>query len=139
MAFRLRWFLVAITALASSACALEALAADEAVVIELVGTYNGVAELRVKNLSQQIVTYYHWFSLDKSPVPYCSNSDGSVYICASKVLVDGNGDPLTHVQYLKPGESVRFHARIDKAAAVGIKVVLDGKERYVWHSIRHNA
>ena len=120
-------------------CAIVTIAADERVLIEQVSAEGGLADFTVRNVSPQIVAYFHWFTLDSSPVPYCQNPDGSIYVCALKVIVDDHGNPWTHELYLKPGDTVRFRARVKGAVAVGIKLWLDGKESYVWYRLHHDA
>jgi len=112
---------------------------DDFMQIVVLSEANGIATLAARNLSNRTIEYFHWFTLDKSPVPYCKDSAGTVYICALKVVVDDNGSPWIHEQFVKPGGTLHFRARINGATAVGIKLWEKGREKYVWRQIRTGA
>ena len=118
MAQQRHWFLLAAVALSALAWASDSEVTSKSISIELVNDHGETADFAMRNSSRQTVAYFHWFSLDSSPVPYCKDQGGSVYICALKVMVDENDDPWTHEQYLKAGETVRFVAIVKGAAAV---------------------
>ena len=133
---------IAVLALVISAGRLSAAdgsVGDESIQMVVLSEEGGIATISARNRSTRTIEYFHWFAADQSPVPYCKDSTGSIFICALKVVVDDNGNPWIHEQFLKPGATVRFRARIRGAGAVGLKLWQEGRERYVWHQIETGA
>jgi hypothetical protein len=102
------------------------------VVISMIGANGKKTAFVMRNTSPEVVEYFHWFSLDSSPVPYCRRADQSVYFCGVHAMVDSADNPWIHEQFLPPGESVKFVAHAEGAEAVGVKLWLQGKEQFVW-------
>jgi len=105
---------------------------DELVSVIRISQRGLKATYELRNLSPEPIAYAHWFGEDAEPVPYCLSRDGSTQPCGFKAVLNFDDSFWTHESYLQPGQRVRFVAQPGDAAAVGVLLWINGKERYVW-------
>jgi hypothetical protein len=110
----------------------EQLGSGEPVSVTRLDRGAGRVTFEMRNLTSESIGYAHWFGVDPEPVPYCRTSDGSLWPCGTKVMLDEADNFWIHESYLEPGQRVRFVAQPGNATAVGVLLWIDGKETYVW-------
>jgi hypothetical protein len=104
---------------------------DELVVIEQVGD----RRFRLINNSTETLVYMQWLNKEKNPVPYCRYPDDSISICSRDTPVVSNGKPALEEASLKPGKSITFDVTKSKAVAVGVRLLIEGQQRLLWHEL----
>jgi hypothetical protein len=104
---------------------------DELVVVEQIGE----RRFRLVNNSTESLVYMHWLNKEKNPVPYCRYPDDSISICSRDPPVVNNGKAALEEASLKPGKSITFDVAKGKAIAVGVRLLIEGEQRLLWHEL----
>jgi len=95
-------------------------------------THGTTQRFELRNRSDTPFQYAHSFGSDRSPVPYCRGTDGSVRFCGKKAVVTPEGALWEHESFLAAGKSVRFDALPTTGEVVGVKYWANGSEGFIW-------
>ena len=110
---------------------------DTGVSINLLSNNSNVAQLEIRNNTQKILSYEHWFGQKGMPVAYCKSLSSDIDVCSTEVFLIGD-EYFTHETYIQPGEAVLFEANNVDSVAIGVKFYIQEesyKPKYVWYQI----
>lgn len=110
-----------------------------AVKIEQVEINDIVGAFKLINTSKRHFTYEHWIGQAGSPVAYCEDETGNVFICSNKVVMLEDKF-FTHDAVLSPRETVPFTANISSAKRIGVQFYFDNGHAFevilIWYELQ---
>ena len=128
---------VAMCACVGMSLPLDLSAAEESTSNADVVAIEKVAERRFRliNNSTETLAYMKWLNQADNPVAYCRYPNDSISVCSRDLYLDSNRKPALQEARLRPGKSIVFDAMKEKAVAVGVRLMINGEERLLWHEL----